>query len=134
MTEERFQQLPESAQSGHASDEPIDTATLFERCMGNVGFALALLDELEATGPRHVDDIARLIEQGRPAASSDAAHALKGAAAIVGAEQVRRVAAAIELSAARGDLVVAAAQASQLRREMQYCLEQISKVRAEVDG
>lgn len=108
----------------------IDTDTLLAHCMGNLEFALTLLSEMAASAPKHVENIDRLLARGELRATSEAAHALKGAAAIVGAEAVRQSAARVEVSAAEGDLQTAAAQAAQLRRELTDCLDEIAQLRA----
>lgn len=107
----------------------IDTEVLFRRSMGKIAFAMALLDELEATGNHHVETIQTLAANDDAEATAEAAHSLKGAAAIIGAESLRSLAAEIEAVAETDDLERAASLIEDLRGEMARCLTQIPEIR-----
>ena len=112
----------------------IDTESLLARCVGKRSFALNLLSELEATGAGRVVELARLASNADFAAIVEAAHSLKGAAAILAAEPLRALAAAIEAAAtlrAEGQL---AELIRQLGDEMQRCLNFIPVFRANPNG
>ncbi len=67
---------------------PIDPQALLERCIGNLEFAESLLDELDSTGRRQVEEICRSSTQGRATETANAAHALKGATGILCAQNL----------------------------------------------
>lgn len=111
-----------------ASDKPIDTSQLFKRCMGNIDFAKSLLAELESSGNERIDDIKRLAATADCQATADAAHALKGTAAILGAEPLQRLAAEIEALSRAGLDTQLHELTNQLAVEMKRCLEFIPTI------
>ena len=110
---------------------PIDTGVLFSNCMGNVSFALTLLDELEAHGKQQVDAIVLYATRDEAHAAAEAAHSLKGAAAIIGAESLRGIAAEIEAAGHAGETSLLLDLVLDLRSEMDRCLVYIPTVRTE---
>lgn len=119
-------------ETASASAPPIDSEVLFARCMGNVSFALALLGELEASGKQQVDAIVLHATSDEPHAVAEAAHALKGAAAIIGAESLRGKAAEIEAAGHEGDTSLLLEIVHDLRGEMDRCLTYIPILRADL--
>ena len=113
---------------------PIDSEVLFARCMGNIPFALTLLGELKANGKRHVDAIFLHATSDSPRAAAEAAHSLKGAAAIIGAEQLRRKAADIEAAGQDGKTTLLMDMIHDLRGEMDRCLTFIPILRSDLQG
>ncbi len=111
---------------------PIDAEVLFARCMGNVSFALSLLGELEANGKQQVDAIVQQAADGQPRAAAEAAHSLKGAAAIIGAEPLRAKAAEIEAAGRDGEASLLAEMVHDVRSEMDRCLAYVPTLRAEI--
>jgi Amt family ammonium transporter len=99
--------------------------------MGNVSFALTLLDELEATGKQQVDAIVLHATNGEVHAAAEAAHSLKGAAAIIGAEPLRAKAAKIEKAGRAGEISSLSEMVHDLSSEMDRCLAYIPMVRME---
>jgi PAS domain S-box-containing protein len=108
---------------------PIDFDVLLERCMDNADFAASLLDELQGSGPRQLEQLERHIQAGDAAEAGVAAHSIKGAAGILGAEPLRAVAAEIEAAGKAGNLPQAASMLSQIQTEMRRCLEYLPDVR-----
>ncbi len=100
----------------------IDQDVLFSRCMGNAQFAASLLSELELTGEQKVRDIADLAASGDHQAVAQAAHGLKGAAAIIAAEPLRAVAAAIEEAGEFEAQDAIISLVANLQQEMARCL------------
>lgn len=112
----------------------INLEMLFTNCMGSAPFALALLEELEASGMEHVRTIAKYALAEDCAATAEAAHSLKGAAGIIGAESLQSVAAAIE-SAGRSDDIDSVTQLVEvIRQEMERCLAQIPCIRKQTES
>ena len=109
--------------TGDAS--PIETEVLYERCMGSVEFAESLLKEFAQTGIERVEQISHHALEGDADTVAEIAHSLKGAAAIIAAEDVRAVAAELEATGRSGDLTDALEAVSRLRAEMQRCAEYI---------
>lgn len=103
----------------------IDTEALFNCCMGKVSFALILLRELEASGMKLVERIDQHVAAANCAEAAAAAHALRGTAAIIGAESLRSLAAEIEAVGNAGDLESIPALVNNLREQMRVCLAQI---------
>jgi HPt (histidine-containing phosphotransfer) domain-containing protein len=110
----------------------IDHAVLLKRCMGNTSFVLALLDELEATGRRRIDEVTAAFRQGDLHATGTTAHALKGAAGVLGAGRLKDLATAIERVAASGATQRLETLVAQLDHEMDRCLEVIPLVREQI--
>ncbi len=101
---------------------PIGVEALFKRCLGNAPFAHLLLAEFEATGKRRVDEILALAVDEELLGAAQAAHSLKGAAATIGAEATRRLAAEIETAGRAGQSRRVLDLARELRCEMDRCL------------
>ncbi|HUG68023.1 MAG TPA: Hpt domain-containing protein [Pirellulaceae bacterium] len=115
----------DSQAGGASATATIDTEALLKRCMGKVSFALMLLRELEASGMKHVERIDQHVAVADCAGAAMAAHALKGAASIIGAESLRSLAAEIEAVGNAGDLESIPALVNDLREQMRACLVQI---------
>ncbi len=118
-------------QNAASTAAPIDTEALFARCMGNVAFALTLLSELEANGKQQMDAIVRHVANDDLYAVAEAAHSLKGAAAIIVAEPLRGKAAEIEAAGRDGEASLLLDLVRDLCSEMDRCLAYIPTVRTE---
>jgi len=110
---------------------PIDTEVLFSRCMGNVAFAFVLLGELQTSGNQNVEAIELHATSDEPRAAAEAAHSLKGGAAIIGAKRLSEIAAEIEAAACLGVNPLLFELLHDLRSEMARCLAQISTLQTE---
>jgi HPt (histidine-containing phosphotransfer) domain-containing protein len=106
----------------------IDVQTVLERCMGCVEFAESLLVDFEVSSRQRAAEIARLAVHRRWADLADAAHALKGAAAIVGAERLRALAAAAEQAGRSGELCRTSQVVEELYQEVQSCANDIKQL------
>ncbi len=107
----------------------INSEVLFKNCLGSGAFALTLLEELELSGKQYVDSIARHLSSANSKATGAAAHSLKGAAGIVGAELLRSLASQIELASEMADTDSIAPLVFRLGEEMERCLAQIPAIR-----
>jgi len=114
---------------GDQSDAPIQSDVLLERCLGDVNFMDTLLNELAASGPIRVAEISRQFELNNHVETANAAHALKGAAAILGAEPIRQLTATIEELGRSGTLEGVAQMLIDLQLEMNRCLHYIPTVK-----
>jgi len=122
----------EKTESVSATTKPIDLATLFSRCMGNVSFALALLDELETSVPQQIDKLVVHANSDQPIAVAETAHSLKGAAGIIGADPLRKKAAEIEMAARAGGNVPLEKMIHELQSELDRCLDYIPILRTDL--
>jgi HPt (histidine-containing phosphotransfer) domain-containing protein len=107
----------------------INSDVLFKNCMGSVSFALTLLAELEASGIAQIETITKNAAAADWAATAEAAHSLKGAAGIIGAEPLQSLAAKIESTGKTADIESIAPLVEGLRQEMERCLVQIPVIR-----
>lgn len=116
------------------SSPAIERETLVERCMGNLSFVQALLEELEATGRDRIRTIVSSLESGDTAGIAAAAHSLKGAASIMGALKLSEIAADVEQTADEGKLADLDGKVGQLRSEMSRCLRCIPTIREQLSA
>ncbi|HEX8341581.1 MAG TPA: response regulator [Tepidisphaeraceae bacterium] len=93
----------------------IDFAALLERSLGDVDFAVDTLDRFKTRAVQDVNGIERAITAGAFGEVARLAHGLKGAAAHVGARQVRDIAARIERPGTEADRARITAALSELR-------------------
>ena len=109
------------AESPLNQSDPIDLSALVNRCLNNQEFALRLLDEFESSCLDRADDIAAQATQAQFGTTSELAHALKGAAGMIGATALFEFASQVEASAQLGNLIATLELASQLRTEADRC-------------
>ena len=122
--------MPTEGSNEDASESlPIDPDTLVERCIGNLKFADSLLDEFEETGRSHVEELQQHSAQGTATETANVAHALKGAAGILCADKLCRLAADIEQASRNDQLSEIDAMISDLSAEMDRCIESLPSVR-----
>jgi PAS domain S-box-containing protein len=108
---------------------PLDVPTLLRRCMGSLDLMDSLLAELESSGAGQVEKIANSFAHGDCSQTAEAAHALKGAAGIMGAESIRQTAATLEKAGRAGTLEGLDAAIADLKMEMNRCLSFIPTAR-----
>ena len=97
--------------------------------MGRVDLAVALLDEIEATGWNLVESITGHANEKNLSEMAEAAHSLKGAAGILAAEPLRLLAAQLEAAGEANDAQGVARLVESLRNEMQRCLAAVPALR-----
>jgi signal transduction histidine kinase/CheY-like chemotaxis protein/HPt (histidine-containing phosphotransfer) domain-containing protein len=98
--------------------EPIDLQSLEHRCRGNRKLAAKALRIFESTLKADVQALVNGIRQEDPKSAAMSAHKIKGSAANVSAEHVRRVAADLEKLAKADNLSLAQASMDQLLSEV----------------
>ena len=109
---------------------PIEPAVLLERCLGDIEFMQALLNELSNSGPRRVAEIVDCASRNDSLETANAAHALKGAAATLGADAIVRLTSEIEKIGRAGSLEGIPERIDQLKSEMDRCLNYIPTLKA----
>jgi HPt (histidine-containing phosphotransfer) domain-containing protein len=98
--------------------EPIDLESLQHRCRGNRKLAAKALKIFESTLGTDVQALVNGLRQQDPKSTAMSAHKIKGSAANVSAEHVRRVAADLEKLAKADNLSQAQASLDQLLNEI----------------
>jgi HPt (histidine-containing phosphotransfer) domain-containing protein len=94
--------------------------------MGKPDFAARVLEKFRATAPEEIDAVAAAVASGDAAELKAAAHRLKGAAANVTAEAIRREAELLEQMGVSGHLATASAALDRLRNafdRLEECLK-----------
>jgi Amt family ammonium transporter len=115
------------------SDVPaILVDTLIERCMNDMATIDVVIKKFETQARRDVSQIQHGIEQQDLRTASRSAHALKGAAGILAADRVARIAAELERlgrqEQAQADEMQQ--QLAQLQQEVQRCIDYLPRLRS----
>lgn len=100
--------------------------------MGNVDFALSLVEELEMTLDSRVGDICDSADREDLAGTAEAAHTLKGAAGILYAYSIKELAAEIESAARSSETERLADKVRDLKTEMRKCLDFLPSLRTDL--
>jgi signal transduction histidine kinase/DNA-binding response OmpR family regulator/HPt (histidine-containing phosphotransfer) domain-containing protein len=111
---------------------PIDLATLSKRCMGNRKLAAKALNKFETSIGADIAVMVERFQAGDAKAAAASAHKLKGAAANVSAEEVRRIAADLEQLARGDDLSQSQKSLDDLDRELARFREYLSTALGEL--
>lgn len=109
---------------------PIDVAVLTEQCLGNLSFALTLLEEFEKTGLQRVDAIEAQTKRNNLVLVAELTHSLKGVVGILGADALWKITSTLQSAAQDENLVHTFALIPQLRLEMKRVLDYIPSIRA----
>jgi two-component system sensor histidine kinase/response regulator len=112
---------PEAA-AGRSEASPIDVDALLNRCIGNADLACTLLDKFQSQVEGMVRELAETARGGDSKSFARLSHTLKGTAASLAAENIRRVAFEMEQLGKQQDLEKAAGELDRLRREVDACL------------
>ena len=91
--------VPEAEHVPARAEDPIDAAALLERCLGKADLATRLLDRFVEESAHQTAKLLAAVDEGRHEDARAIAHALKGAAATVGANELASVAAEVECAA-----------------------------------
>jgi signal transduction histidine kinase/CheY-like chemotaxis protein/HPt (histidine-containing phosphotransfer) domain-containing protein len=106
------------AMNASEPDVPIfDRAGMLARLMEDADLAEIIIARFLESAPRQIESLRTFLEGGNAMDAERQAHSLKGAAANVGAECVRRVALALEQAAAAGDLRAAGEHLAELQTQ-----------------
>jgi ammonium transporter, Amt family len=101
---------------------------LMERCGNDPATLRLVLDRFQQHAREDLDRMQQAINARDAAQLQLAAHSLKGAAGLLSAESVRRIAADLETIAEQSRLEDAPGSLEQLRRELQRCLADIPAI------
>ena len=93
---------------------------------------MALLSELQSSARHQVAQIGCHLAKGQAHAAAEVAHSLKGAAAIVGALPLSRLAAEVEAAGHAGDLAKVQILSAKLSNELARCLAEIDQLKCEL--
>lgn len=108
---------------------PFGIDELLELCMGNVATAAVALNEFEKEALSDLGRIQASLAENDPSGIATAAHALKGAAGMLRADELRRIAADLERIGRSHDLSQARQSVDALREEIRRCLDYLPEVR-----
>jgi HPt (histidine-containing phosphotransfer) domain-containing protein len=119
---------------GEAKEEAVDTGEpirlgeLLERCMGKATIAKRVLEVFQKQAGEYLAKVEESAGKADAAGLAKMAHTLKGAAANVSAEGIRRCAAELERMGMAGQLKGIEQAMAPLREEVGRCLEHAPKV------
>lgn len=109
---------------------PIDRDQLFDRFVGNIDFALTLLNEFAKTSQSELETFdAALSEQNRAAICSKA-HGLKGVVSILSANKLMEICSNLESTTSHTDWEQTRNLIQQLHHEMRRTIDDIPNIRA----
>lgn len=110
---------------------PIDHARLLDQCLGNVDFALMLLDEFAKTSPSRLDGFDVALAERNHATIATKAHALRGTAGILAANALMETCSNLESHAKQeADWNLTRTLVQQLHHEIQRAIDFIPVIRA----
>lgn len=110
---------------------PIDRDRLLDQCLGNLDFALMLLDEFAKTSPSRLDAFDAALAEHNTAAIASKAHALRGTAGILAANDLMETCSNLESFAKQdADWNLTRDLVQQLHREIQRAIDFIPSIRA----
>jgi PAS domain S-box-containing protein len=104
-----------------------ESAFLEDRCMGELDFAVSLMDSFLATSTDRLRTLIERAQAGDFAAASALAHSLKGSAGVVLASRLARFAEQVELAAHTEDRHTLTANLDELVREVHACHRSIDE-------
>ena len=116
---------PDVSVSGSSANEPpqevpvFDRAGLVARMMGDEALSDRILSRFLDSTPQQIESVRQSLNAGNATAAKRTAHALKGAAANVSAEQLRRVAFELEQAANAGNLEAANGHLAELQSQFE---------------
>ena len=124
-------ELPTSDLHDLVPAPPIDRHRLLDQCLGNVDFALMLLEEFAKTSPSRLEAFdAALVERSHATIASKA-HALRGTAGILAADTVMETCSNLESSGKQhADWDVTSHLVQKLHIEIQRAIDFIPVIRA----
>ncbi len=115
-----------------ASPPPVDLEALRRRCMGNRKIAAKALAKFDSSMTVDVDALARSVQSGDAKAAAASAHKIKGAAANVSAEGLRKIATELEKRVHDNEMGQTQECLEQLQREMDRFKEYLATALGEL--
>ena len=113
------------------SAPPIDRDRLLEQCLGNMDFALMLLDEFAKTSPSRLEAFDAALAEHNNAAIATKAHALRGTAGILAANDLMETCSNLEsLAKKEADWNLTRELVQQLHREIQRAIDFVPVIRS----
>jgi len=109
---------PAAVVPASAANEAIQYSQLLRRCLGKPDLAMRMVRKLIEQGGTDIRDILAAVQGGDAAALAASAHRLKGASALVAAEELRAVAAELEAHGRSGQLAAASGLLDRLQTAM----------------
>lgn len=131
QTSHRAYELPTGDFQDLLAAPPIDRDRLLDQCLGNLDFALMLLDEFAKTSPSRLEGFDAALAERNHATIATKAHALRGTAGILAANALMETCANLESSAKQdADWNLTHNLVQQLHHEIQRAIDFIPVIRA----
>ncbi len=116
-----------AAEAGGKGVAPVDPAELLHRCRGKREFAEKVLAKFRSQSVETLEGLLRAVKEKDSEASVRHAHSLKGMAATIAAEPLRRAASEAEEASRTGDWDGLAQQMDGIRKQLDECLGYIPR-------
>ncbi len=114
--------------AAHRHPDPFDLEDALARCMGNAQLLSQLLNKFRERSVQDIQRLFGLIASGDAPGVVQAAHALKGTASNLSANNLYAIVARLEAAAQQGDLPSAAGCLDQLKAELDRCLQKLPEI------
>ena len=111
---------------------PLDVKALLARCTGKAAFAQKMLDKFSVQAATGVQSLMDALASKQIPEAERSAHTIKGMAATVGAEPLKRVAAEIELALRTAEMTDMEGKLAQLKSELQRCTDALPELRVQL--
>ena len=122
-------EVPDDDGFGLLRNPPIDRVQLLEQCVGNLDFALMMLNEFESTAQSSVDSMTCAQTERHFAKLASDAHAFRGVAGILAAMTLMELCAALETAAENADWDTLCNLIPQIQSEVQRTIRFIPSIR-----
>lgn len=119
-----------AAPSMDSAELPVDLPSLMNRCRGKGPLVEKLLSKLAEQLPQQLDAIRRTVEQNDLSSLAKLAHAVKGSAANLSADPLKRAAAELERAGSTRDEASVEALMNAFAGELQRCLDYLPRAAA----
>lgn len=106
---------------------PINIETAYGRCMNDIEFLKSTFESFVTLSPGYVKELREYLEQGDGESVSRTAHSIKGAASMITANELQRVAALIEKTSREGELDQLGDAIVALQKELDTCISYIRR-------
>ncbi|MDR1925099.1 MAG: Hpt domain-containing protein [Planctomycetaceae bacterium] len=116
------------------SEFPFSTDNILEQCGGNADIGIAVLDEFLNQVPTDQAEMQNGLDNNELITTSKAAHRMKGTAGVLGADNLRSICAALEISAKEGNHDDANKLFQELKSELTRCVDYVQTAQQKLKG
>ena len=122
MEEREGKTLPEN-------NVPIDVTFLLAQVGGSAETAVLVLEEFISQTPLDIENIEKNLGTGNLVDAGKVAHSMKGSSGVFGAQQLRQIAADLEIACRENDAEKASDLFAQLKLEAKRCLDFVPELK-----